>query len=622
MRHRTDHLSFEIDGSTFLPCCQRALRFLFVSPGPKHLRESTTRSLCDLTRTVPILSIILLTVSIFVTYSPQARAQSGDSWTTTTPMSFARAVHTATLLNDGRVLVAGGISAQGYLASSEIYDPNPGTWSITGSMSIPRGFDAAVRLLNGRVLVAGGGSANPPNGFGFKTPTSEIYDPGTGLWSSTGSLNLNRTSFGMVLLDNGKALAIGGFGTLGRFLTTCELYDPASGTWSLTGSLHTGRADIDIGNAIAKLRDGRVLVEGGLDPNNLTNALSSAEIYDPSTGSWSLTGSMNVPRIEHGAALLQDGRVLVAGGVSPMGSGSSTSEIFDPTTGTWSMLSSMTGLKVANSATALQDGRVLDVGPFGTSTEIYDPTAGSWTVSAPRTISTREHTATLLLDGRVLVAGGGDNGIIYSQVDIFTPKAANRMGVTQFFTDLSLNPLPVDSQGNPIANVTISDGTVRYTDPHRILAWVNVSDTSGFPIESLKLNETLPTDWIVSPSHMLNGAIGAIHVFYANGTSLATETDITKSVNVTISNTNPERVGLAVPSFTSIVGHPLLSGQSILLSVRLGYGIVGTSQSAASYPRTYMCTVAVAAWTQEAYRGTQFAGHGSALFVADAKIVV
>ena len=563
---------------------------------------------------IRILAIILLVVSGFILFSPQTKAQSTDSWTSTASMNSPRADHTATILEDGRVLVAGGFDAQGFLSSAEIYDAHLGSWNLTASMASPRAYHAAVRLPDGRVLVAGGA-----NNIAGKTSSSEIYNPSTALWTLTGSMNVARTSFALVKLDDGRVLAVGGFDTQGRFLTSCEVYDPTADSWTLTGSLHTARAALNIQSQVVKLTDGRVLIEGGLNPSNLVSDLTSAEIYDPQTEIWSFTGSLNIPRADQSAALLRSGKVIVAGGDSPPRS-PSTSEIFDPSTGGWTMATLMTEFRSADTATALLDGRVLVVGPAGSSTEIYDEKTGTWASSGSRSTATEEHTATLLQDGRVLVAGGGFNGALYSQADLFTPETRMGVQVTTFFTDPSLNPLPSDSEGNPAVKVTFARGIARSTSPGQVLAWFNVTNTFGSSLQSLKMNETLPVDWEVSPPWV--PGVGSIHVYYANNSSLATNPEITQPSTITVSTGNPETVTLAIPNFNSTaIGHSLLPGQSILLSVKLAYGLVMTSQSFASYPRNYEDSASASAWSLPFYTGTESSGAGSAFFVAYARVV-
>ncbi len=218
-----------------------------------------------------------------------------------------------------------------------------------------------------------------------------------------------------------------------------------------------------------------------------------------------------------------------------------------------------------------------------------------------------------------------NRALIPSEVQsIFNAGSAGKckagIHVSEFFTDSSLNSLPLDSKGNPKVDVVLANGVVTSTNPGQVLAWVNVTNTAASSIQSLKLNETLPVDWAVNPAWM--PALGGIHVFFANTTSLATNPEITQPSTITVSTANPETVHLAIANLTATnIGHPLKPGQSILLSVKLTYALIGTSQSATSYPRDYTDTATAAAWTQTSFNGSKFAGNVSAFFTAQAKVV-
>jgi hypothetical protein len=216
------------------------------------------------------------------------------------------------LLSDGRVLVAGGNDT----ASAELYDPATGTWTATSSLNTARYFHRAALLPNGKVLVAGGFFFNGTRGHSLAS--CELYDPATGIWTVTGSLSAPRQDQIFLLLPNGQVLAAGGDNN-GAFLATSELYNPATGTWSATGSLTTARS-----GGATLLPNGQVLVAGGDNPN----ALASAELYDPASGTWSVTGSLATARFAP-LTLLPGGEVLASGGIGANFGSVANAEVYD-----------------------------------------------------------------------------------------------------------------------------------------------------------------------------------------------------------------------------------------------------------------------------------------------------
>ncbi len=238
---------------------------------------------------------------------------ASGTWSATGSLTYGRYAHTATLLPNGKVLVVGGASnPTGYesfsQASAELYDPARGTWTVTGSLATGRENHTATLLPNGKVLVAGGDS------FGYLQAdailvSAEIYDPASGTWTSTGNLTVPRYGHTATLLPDGKVLVAAG-GNSG-FLQSAELYDSASGTWTSTGSLSTART---VAQATL-LPSGKVLVAGG--QNNFVEGfwyLQSAELYDPASGSWTPTGNLYRGLSNFTLTLLRNGTVLVAGG--------------------------------------------------------------------------------------------------------------------------------------------------------------------------------------------------------------------------------------------------------------------------------------------------------------------
>jgi uncharacterized delta-60 repeat protein len=309
---------------------------------------------------------------------------------------------TATLLSDGRVLIAGGVDSSGHgLAAAELYDPATGTFSRTGSMTTPRGGHTATLLRDGRVLIVGG--SNEPTYGGPPPPalaSAELYDPKTGMFSRTGSTATPREWHTATLLSDGRVLIAGGTGNQGTFAASAELYNPTSGKFSRTGSMAVGRAF----DTATLLSDGTVLFAGGEGASNGTyTTLRSAELYAPATGKFSPTASMAAARNYGSATLLADGRVLMAGG-----SEDASAELYDPSTRTFSPTGSMKAVRVGPTATALLDGRVLITGGSGdASAELYDPTNGTFSPTNGSMNAVRfSHTATRLPNGSVLIAGG------------------------------------------------------------------------------------------------------------------------------------------------------------------------------------------------------------------------
>jgi N-acetylneuraminic acid mutarotase len=292
-------------------------------------------------------------------------------WTATGSMLGIRTAHTATLLPDGKVLVTGGGSSSdgdgGPLATAEVYDPATGAWTATGN-TIGAGPGRTATLLgNGRVLVTGGANSD------FEpVPLAELYDPSTGSWSATGDLVEARSGHRATLLLDGNVLVTGGG------LASAELYDPSTGQWTATGST----LGILVGHSATLLSDGRVLVAGGMAG---TGASSSAEVFDPSTGQWTAAGEMVEGRIGHSATLLPGGKLLVAGGTNSVidgGEAVASAELYDPATGSWTATEPMAVPRGGYTATLLRDGTVLAAGGNGTSgylasADLYDPGTGS-----------------------------------------------------------------------------------------------------------------------------------------------------------------------------------------------------------------------------------------------------
>jgi hypothetical protein len=288
--------------------------------------------------------------------------------------------HKAPMLNACLIyqILSLGAAGQACIAQSA------GTFTATGNMTRPRQFHTATLLTNGKVLIAGGSSVPPPSSV---WAGAELYDPSTGGFIPTGDMTTPRSGHTATLLSNGKVLITGG-----NNLASAELYDSSTGSFAATGDMTIPR----VGHTATLLRNGKVLIAGGSN-------LASAELYDPSTESFRSTGDMTAARSWPAltSTLLANGKVLVAG---------ASADLFDPDTGTFSLTSATTNLDESLfTATLLPNGKVLlpasDSEMIGRGAEVYDPGTASITPTGNMTIGRGYSTATLLPDGNVLIAG-------------------------------------------------------------------------------------------------------------------------------------------------------------------------------------------------------------------------
>ena len=351
-------------------------------------------------------NVVFLLLALAVGQTSKAAEQSPGTFTATGNMTTGRFSHTATLLADGRVLIAGGVDNK--TPSAELYDPRTGKFTATGNMTTPRRRHTATLLPDGRVLIAGGIRTNSnEDAFGEPLASAELYDPRTGTFSGTGEMSTARSDLTATLLNSGKVLIAGGFYP-GQgyccFPVAAELYDPDTGTFAATGNMISEWADTP-----TLLPNGKVLVT----KNDLYGPgphVTSAELYDPSTGTFTFAGYATTNHTVPTVTLLMNGKVLIAGGDFFDGDGGTfIAEGYDPAAGAFSRTGNMVVGREQHTATLLPDGSVLLAGgdyKTPSTAELYDPRAGTFTATGNMTAPLMGHTATLLGDGTVLVAGG------------------------------------------------------------------------------------------------------------------------------------------------------------------------------------------------------------------------
>ena len=333
------------------------------------------------------------------------RLAAPAGWTLAAPMAQARDDSaTVTLLADGRVLAAGGGPSGARFRSAEVYNPALDTWTTVPDMAAGRGYAAATRLQDGRVLVSGGNGGRQ----------SELFDPATGTWSPAGEMVEVRSQHVAVLLPNGLVLAAGGTAGSDPSLVA-ELFDPVTNGWRPTGAMLTWRAS----PTATLLPNGTVLVVQGFGQGI---DLRAAEIYDPATETWSATGFASEFRSDdQTATLLLDGTVLVFGGAA------NVAEVYDPSSGLFSTIAAPLAPQRFGSAALLADGKVLLAGggleepaPL-TFAELYDPVTRSWAPTAPLHVARMGAKAVALIDGSVLLVGGVDSSGPLASVERYTP---------------------------------------------------------------------------------------------------------------------------------------------------------------------------------------------------------
>jgi hypothetical protein len=353
-----------------------------------------------------------------------------SGFSSTSSMNFARSGHTATLLQDGKVLVAGGGDA-----SAELFDPATEKFSPIGSMSTARYGATATLLASGKVLITGGFGSGLSKLAALDT--AEVYDPQSEAFTPTGSMAVARIQHTATLLNDARVLIVGGTEGGGEgeaATTTAELYDPSSGIFTLTGSTASERTD----HTATLLASGEVLVVGGWNghaadaPDDPPWDPLFGELFEPSSKAFKPTSGMSTIRIGQSAIRLADGKVLVLGRVPSLKNiheqppDPQYAELYDPATGIFSSAGEFTLSRTGYTATLLANRLVLiaggdQAGTTVTSAVLLESETGTLTATGGLVTARKGHTATRLNDGRVLLTGGTDtNGNALASAELYT----------------------------------------------------------------------------------------------------------------------------------------------------------------------------------------------------------
>ena len=371
---------------------------------------------------------------------PPAALPPVGTWRQAPDLASIRGTATATVLKDGKVLVAGGGVGAIPVNAAELFDQAAGTWKPTGTLHLARRGHQAALLADGRVLVTGGRDAD-----GEPMASAEIYNPDTGTWSETAPMSIGRIGHSLTTLPDGKVLVAGGTsrgpsgasgGQTIRPDASAEIFDPRTGTWKATAPLRTARFE----HTPTARPDGKVLVAGGQGPaeGGKLAALESTEVYDPAADGFVSSTNLGEARTNHAAVLLPDkSSVLVIGGAGGPNADLSlgSAELYDARSGSWTNVGPLSSTRTGETATLLPDGRVLVAGGESAqrgqrrslqSAEIYDPNSREWRSAGNMACPRSEQAAALLGDGTVLVVAGdgafpGQNPIAQGCADRYQP---------------------------------------------------------------------------------------------------------------------------------------------------------------------------------------------------------
>lgn len=355
-----------------------------------------------------IAKISVLTLLLVALLVPSAGALVADeeaSWTTLAPMLTKRIDLQAEVI-DGKIYAMGGRSST-TLASTELFDPSANAWTTLASMSDGRSL-FQTEVINGKIYAIGG------SGSGSILSSAEVYDPSTNTWTRLASMSIPRYYFKTEVID-GKIYAIGG--NSGRngtpYLSSVEVYDPSTNTWTTLASMSTPRLNLQ-----TEVIDGKIYAIGG----GYSSVLPSAEVYDPSTDTWMQLASMSAARCNFQTEVI-NGKIYAIGGNNDGNNGPkfiSSAEVYNPSTNTWTKLASMSAARGCF-RTEVINGKIYAIGGYDgsskylSSTEVYDPSTNVWTTLTPMSTGKVDYFPTVIVDGKIYAVDS-------SSVECYTVK--------------------------------------------------------------------------------------------------------------------------------------------------------------------------------------------------------
>lgn len=392
-----------------------------------------------------------------VTLFSQSLDQTGS-------LNTARRHHQSVTLNNGKVLTMGGDSggATNYFSSAELFDPTTEMWTPVASMAVARNNFGAELLSNGKVLVVGGRDAAT-----YGLTSCEIFDPVTNTWSAAADLTYGRWGHKVVKLQDGKILAVGG-----DDYYRGEIYDVSTNTWSPTAQMQYDHGQY---SSLVVLSDGKVLCTGGWfsSPDGFI-----AEVYDPVNDTWTAVGNMNKERNSHASVLLDNGKVLVYGGVGTV----FETELFDPNTNTFTLTGNLNQLRAHSDGIKLANGNVFTYGngtffsPGNTGCiEIYNPSTGVWTAPVMATTGHQLYQLEVVND-KLLIIGGSTTTKCY-YVDGLTVGVSEEVN-----SEVNFELYP-----NPVSNVL----NIKLTSAEQNATRIEVVNVLGKIISINKLEKSL-----------------------------------------------------------------------------------------------------------------------------------